>query len=158
MTAELTTIGRAERIQLPDHGEQRIPAKVDTGADVSSIWASEIVEQDGVLSFVLFARGSQYYTGQNIVVPRGGFHMTQVLNSFGHCETRYAVKLPVRILGRRFKASFTLADRSGKIYPILIGRRLLKNKFIVDVSRGEPLIDEEKAQHQRLVASIVNEG
>ena len=52
----LTLIGRAERVRLLDHGEQRIPAKVDTGADVSSIWATQVKEHDGKLSFVLFGK------------------------------------------------------------------------------------------------------
>jgi hypothetical protein len=32
----------------------------------------------------------------------------------------------------------------------LLGRRLLKNKFIVDVAEGEPLLAEEKASRRSL--------
>ena len=42
-----------------------IPAKIDTGADSSSIWASNIrVDKNGVLRFSLFGEGSPYYNGK----------------------------------------------------------------------------------------------
>lgn len=149
MIEQPTIIGRAERIQLLDYGGQSIPAKVDTGADTSSIWASEVNEQNGVLEFVLFAKSSHYYTGQRIVIDAGNFHRRKIMNSFGHTEIRYVIKLRVGILGRRFKASFTLANRGDNIYPVLIGRRILKHGFLVDVNRGEPLLAEEQAQYKR---------
>ena len=144
------TIGRVELIRLPDHGPHYIPAKVDTGADISSIWASNISVKDGKLQFVLFAKGSQYYTGKTIILNEKDFTETRVVNSFGEREFRYLVKLPIRIARRRIKASLTLANRSGKIYPILIGRRLLQNKFLVDVSKGKPLRVEEKERREKL--------
>lgn len=146
----LTPIGRAERVRLPGHSNLLIPAKIDTGADTSSIWASSIREHDGALEFVLFGKGSQYYTGQTVTVPRSGYRVTTIANSFGHRESRYVVRQPIVLGGRLVRASFTLADRSGKVYPILIGRRLLKNKFVVDVAQGNPLIAEEKAELRRL--------
>jgi hypothetical protein len=154
----MTVIGRAERIQLLDHGVSFTPAKVDTGADVSSIWASQIKEEGGSLQFVLFAEGSQYYTGEVIRIAAPNYRLARVANSFGAKEMRYIVKLRVLLHGRKLKASFTLADRSSKIYPILIGRRLLTKKFIVDVSRGEPLDEEERKKLRKLhVALEVNE-
>jgi len=128
-----------------------IPAKVDTGADTSSIWASDVREHDGMLEFVLFGKGSQYYTGQTLTVPPSAYRVTTIANSFGHRELRFVVKLHVVLGGRLVRASFTLADRSSKVYPILIGRRLLKNKFVVDVAQGSPLIAEEKAELRRLL-------
>lgn len=146
----ITTIGRAEKVQLPDHGDHLIPAKIDTGADSSSIWASEISQEAGSLKFVLFARGSKYYTGKVITVAAEDYRITRVASSFGQRELRYVVKLRMRVLNRTFRATFTLADRSTKTYPILLGRRLLKNKFIVDVAKGNPLLAEERAKRDEL--------
>jgi hypothetical protein len=146
----MTVVGRAEWVVLPDHGPETIPAKVDTGADVSSIWASHIQEQDGCLEFVLFDEGSKYYTGQVIRIEAANYRLTRIASSFGHRELRYVVKLRLTILGRTIKATFTLADRSQKLYPILLGRRLLKNKFLVDVAKGSPLVTEEKARLEQL--------
>jgi len=158
MDAErLTIIGRAERICLLDHdASQRIPAKVDTGADLSSIWASSVNAHNGQLSFTLFGVGSEFYTGKVITLDEGDFRLTRIASSFGHREMRYVVKLRVRILERTFKATFTLADRSSKTYPVLLGRRLMKGKFLVDVSKGSPLVEQEKAKLAVLHAELAD--
>lgn len=146
----LTTIGRAEKIALLDFDLSDIPAKVDTGADSSSIWASGILESEAGLQFCLFAPGSPYFTGDILNLERKDYTITRVENSFGHREDRYKVKLRIGVKGRVVRASFTLADRSQKTYPILLGRRLLTGKFLVDVRGGEPLVDEETAKTEVL--------
>ncbi|HEY1835933.1 MAG TPA: RimK/LysX family protein [Candidatus Saccharimonadales bacterium] len=147
-------IGRAERIQFLDFSDQLVPAKVDTGADISSVWVSDIQEQDGELSFTLFGAGSAYYKGETIRLPHKKFKLTRVANSFGAKESRYVVKLRIRVGGRIVKTTFTLADRSSKIYPVLLGQRLLKNKFLVDVTQGEPLKQAEKARRKKLLIEL----
>ncbi|MGB4800083.1 MAG: RimK family alpha-L-glutamate ligase [Candidatus Saccharimonadales bacterium] len=141
-----TTIGRAEKVDLLDFHMSDIPAKVDTGADSSSIWASSIEEKVDGLYFVLFGPGHLAYTGKVQRFTKPDYSMTRVANSFGHKELRYKVKLRLGIKGRVIRATFTLSDRSEKTYPILLGRRLLHGKFIVDVTSGEPLreIEQEK--------------
>lgn len=123
-------IGARTTIEFVHDSTGFVPAKVDTGADFSSVWASEIKEHDGVLSFTLFAKGSKYYTG---TIHRATmYRITQVKNSFGHVENRYKTTLSVRIAGRRIRAEFNLADRSRNRYPILIGKKTLSGKFLVD--------------------------
>jgi hypothetical protein len=146
----LTLIGRAERVQLPDHGDQLIPAKIDTGADMSSIWATGVHEKDGQLSFVLFGKKSEFYTGKKVVLAASNYKLTRIANSFGDKELRYVVQLRIIVNGRTIKAAFSLANRARKMYPILLGRRLLHGKFVVDVSQGEPLIAAEKARLKKL--------
>ena len=158
MTKKLTTIGRAERIDLIDFAVKSVPAKVDTGADTSSIWTSAVSEVGEQLCFTLFAPSSEYYTGEVIRLPRSAYSITRVANSFGVKELRYKVKIKIAIKGRVVRATFTLSDRSQKMYPILLGRRLLNRKFLVDVSGGDPLIDEEQARAdilERELASIL---
>lgn len=150
----LTTIGRAERISFLDSDTHDVPAKVDTGADLSSIWASSIKEENGHLSFKLFAPESQYYTDEIITLSPGDYRLTRVANSFGNKEMRYVVKLRIKIKGRTIKSSFSLANRSAKVYPVLLGRRLLKGKFVVDVAQGQPLEKEEKLRLQKLHAEL----
>lgn len=148
--SNLPKIGRAEFIDLVNNGIKNVPVKVDTGADLSSIWASEIKEQKGSLSFTLFGKGSEFYTGKKITLSKEQYQQTRIANSFGAKEVRYLVKLKVKVNGRIVNGSFTLADRSMKIYPILIGRRLLKNKFLVDVAAGRPLIELERNRKNKL--------
>lgn len=146
----LTVIGRAEKVELLDFGIEEVVAKIDTGADVSSIWASSIEEKEDGLHFILFSPESPYYTGQMQHFTKPDYTMTRVANSFGHKELRYKVKLRIGIKGRTIRATFTLSDRSNKTYPMLIGRRLLHGKFLVDVQGGDPLADEEKQKAEML--------
>src|SRR5690242_8462506 len=99
--AKLTTIGRAEYLQFVGQANAAVPAKVDTGADSSSVWASNIRLDRDDLVFVLFDPSSIYYTGEEIRVPSGQYREVIVENSFGNKETRYGAKLAVRIKGRR---------------------------------------------------------
>ncbi|MFZ2494903.1 MAG: RimK/LysX family protein [Candidatus Saccharimonadales bacterium] len=132
---ELVIIGRNENADIPGDGIKNVPVKVDTGADISSIWASELnIDDDHVLSFVLFAKGSEYHTGKRHRTRN--YSVNLIRSSNGARQVRYRVFLTIEIAGRRVKGSFTLADRSHNSFPVLIGCRLLKGKFLVDVSKG----------------------
>jgi hypothetical protein len=134
-------IGRVELISFPDAGVVKLRAKVDTGAYRSSIWATNVHEADGKLYFTLLGPDSEHYSG--IELSTDVYKQVQVENSFGHKQERYSVFLRVEIAGRKIRSNFTLANRGAKTYSALIGRKMLKNRFIVDVSCGDPIIDEE---------------
>ncbi len=113
-----------------------VPAKVDTGADSSSVWASNIrVGKDGKLRFSLFGEGSPYYSGK--VFIREQFSVSQVRSSSGHQQIRYRAPFSIRVGGKRIRVTFNLSDRSQNVYPVLLGRRSMSGKFLVDVSRAE---------------------
>ena len=138
---ELEIIGRAEKIAFPTAGISDVPAKIDTGAYRTSVWASNIEESDDKLSFTLFGEGSQWYTGETITVD--DYKTVEVENSFGHSEKRYSLMMSIRLAGRRINTNITLSDRENKTYPVLVGRKMIRGKFMVDVSIGTPLDDEE---------------
>lgn len=143
-----TSIGRSESIRLPEIGIKKIPARIDTGATISSIWASSIEETAEGLSFTLFDKGSEYYTGEKILVKDYG--KRAVSSSMGHTQLRFTATFLIVLHGRRIRAKLTLADRSTQTYPILIGRNILRNKFIVNVATGKPLITKEKDRRNEL--------
>ena len=156
---EKQIIGRAERIDFLDLDMLKVPAKVDTGADASSIWASSITETaDGGIKCVFLGPDFEQYTGNAVLFDKEQYSVTRVANSFGHKEVRYKVKLRVKIGKRLINASFTLADRGSKTYPVLIGRRLLQGKFVVDVSAGMPLTEIEKTKKQKLQQELKQMG
>lgn len=140
-------IGRAEAIDfiLSNVEYQSIAAKVDTGAYSSSVWASNIEEIDGQLTFELLGPGHESYSGEKICMSK--YQVVNIENSFGRSEKRYGVNLRVRFCGKKVSSFFTLADRSKKIYPVLIGRKLLKGRYLVDVSIGHPVADEETEEN-----------
>lgn len=137
-------VGRHEKITVLDIYSD-VPAKVDTGADGSSIWASDIeVGKDHILRFKLFAPESPLYTGK--VITRRQFKAVMVRSSNGQSEVRYRVKLRTRLAGKEVILRYTLANRSKNLFPVLIGRRTLKrNGFLVDVTKE----DEDLVQHTK---------
>ena len=132
INSKLKTIGSTEYVSIA--GIKGVPAKVDTGADSSSIWASNInMTEDGVLEFVLFDKKSPLYTGECLRFK--DYRAKAIRSSYGDEQIRYRVKLPLTIGDETYETTFTLANRSRNNFPILIGRRTLKGHFLVDVSR-----------------------
>lgn len=156
MTQTKQLIGRAENIDLPTLAVAGLPARIDTGARTTSLWASQVREHDGVLEVVLLGPSHPLYTGE---VHRFE-HFTQgmVASSNGQAELRYKIRVPLRIGGRRVRATVTLADRSTQVYPVLVGRNVLRGKFIVDVQLGEPLLAEERQRSRELQSQLSRKG
>lgn len=144
-------VGSRVYVEFPHDSGQPVLAKVDTGADYSAIWASDISERDGVLSFTLFDKGSQFYSGKQHQAST--FSITQIKNSFGQSESRYKIPISVRVGGRRIRAEFTLADRSRNRYPVLIGKRTLSGKFLVD-TQASPSVAKSSEQRVLMLNSI----
>lgn len=131
-----TIIGRAELIDLPARFLTDIPAKTDTGAYYSSIHAENIEEVKNskgkkVLQFDLMA-GHASYPYQREKVQFENYDKAKVSNSFGEEQIRFKVVMKVRMGGKIFKTPFTLADRSKKPFPVLLGRTLINKRFMVD--------------------------
>lgn len=142
---EKTIIGRIAQASFPASSIHDVPVKIDTGADTSSVWASELhIDDDFTLHYALFAKGSPYYTGK--LISTKAYKVTLVRSSNGTQQIRYSVKMTIVLGGRRVRASFTLADRSNNTYPVLIGNRLLYRKFLVDVSYGTIRKDKERTK------------
>lgn len=140
-------IGRSEVLDFVDLTLSGVPAKVDTGSYRSAIHAAKITHDAvrNILSFDLL--GDHPICGaMHTHIQTDEFIKVWVANSFGHRQERYEVKLKVKIGPKIFKASFTLADRSKKIYPILLGRKLLNNRFVVD--SGEANVNRVELKRQ----------
>lgn len=135
MNDKKVIIGRTEHIIIPSEGARSIRVKIDTGADRSSIWASNItMSDDGKLSFTLFAPESKYYSGT--VYRTKNFEASRVRSAHGGLQVRFRIHLTIILGGKKIRGTFTLADRSKNKYPALIGCKILNKKFLVDVSKG----------------------
>ena len=148
---KIDIIGRVERVSFPEIIQDSLHARVDTGAQTSSIWA-KATEKNGELHVVFFGPEHPAYSGKVIVYKE--FTDVIVASSTGHTQHRYKVRILININGRLIRARFTLADRSTQVYPVLIGRNILKGKFVVDVDKGHPLITEEKKRSKKLQAKL----
>lgn len=130
-----TVIGRAEELSFIVPEIPNVPSKVDTGAYRSAVHAANIkLSKDGkILSFVLL--GNHPVCGaMSQKVETNSFKQVQIANSFGHTEMRYEVRLRVKMGPKVFLAAFTLANRTQKIYPVLLGRKMLNGRFFIDTA------------------------
>ena len=135
MSDKKVIIGRTAHIVIPSEGVRSIRVKIDTGADRSSIWASNIaMSDDGELSFTLFAPESKYYSGT--VYRTKNFEASRVRSAHGDLQVRFRIHMTIILGGKKIRGTFTLADRSKNKYPALIGCKILNKKFLVDVSKG----------------------
>lgn len=132
-------IGRVDKIDLPDFDIEDLECKIDTGADTSSIHCShvKVVEKDGkeFLKFRVLDKKHPLFSKQTHTVDE--FSEKTVKSSSGHAETRFVIKTKVVVFGMKHTITFTLSDREKMKYPVLLGKRFLKNKFIVDVSEKD---------------------
>lgn len=130
-------IGRAERIDFPEWDLYGISAKVDTGAYTSSLHCHHIerINKEGgaYVRFNLLDPSHEIYNEKLFELPV--FKSKTVKSSNGVSEERFIVKTKLILLGKELEAELSLTDRSEMKYPVLIGRKLIKGHFIVDVSK-----------------------
>ena len=146
-------IGMTDLVDFPDLGLSDVQAKVDTGAYTSALHCKDVqVVKSGLrknLSFWLIDKtgmsAQQFYSNQ--------FSQRMIRNSFGVAELRYVIKTRIVLFGRTIRAEFTLADREQLKNPVLLGRKLLRNRFIVDVAQKNLSYQEKANSQQSLVAS-----
>lgn len=142
-----TVIGRRDLIDLPDFDITNLSAKVDTGAYTSALHASEIRLIQGSadkLSFRIVGLEQEY---REIVTE--DFSERMIKNSFGDIERRYVVKLNVLVFNKNIITEFSLSDRSSMKHPVLLGRKFLRGRFVVDVSRLNLSYKQKRRKERR---------
>lgn len=134
---ELDLIGRREKIDFPDLELFNIDAKIDTGAYSNSLHCDvvriENIKEKKKLIFIPLGPKHKNYKGKEIVTKK--FSIRRIRNSFGNLEKRYVIQTRIVIGNRIIKTDITLSDRIKMKYPVLIGRKMLNKKFLIDVSR-----------------------
>jgi hypothetical protein len=101
-----------------------------------SFYNVKMEDSKRVLCFNLLDPSHPEYQAKTIYY-RKKFIEKQIKNSFGDSESRFLIRTAVRIHNRKIRAWISLTDRGNMKYPMLLGSRLLRNKFIVDVSLKE---------------------
>lgn len=130
-------IGRAELVDFPEWDLYEINAKIDTGAYTSSLHCHHIErikkEEKEFVRFNLLDPSHDTYNDKLFELPI--YKSKLVKSSNGSSEERFIVKTKLRLLGKELEAELSLTDRSEMRYPVLLGRKLIKGHFIVDVSK-----------------------
>ena len=125
------TVGVVEDVVLKPWGVS-FPARIDTGADLSSLDARDIVVRNDVAVFKLGKR----YGGVQIQLPVVEWRRIQTATG---TEKRPVVEISICLGSKLFRTPVTLKDRSEMMYPFLVGRSALSGSFLVDPSRSKAL-------------------
>lgn len=136
-TTNKKIIGRKDLISFPSFGLKYVPVKVDSGAYSSSMHCEliEVIEmnQKEQLRVVFLDPDIPGYSGKEQVFDT--FQVKTVKSSNGVAQERFFVKGTVRLFGESFETVFSLTERTGLKNPILLGRRLLNKRFLIDTSK-----------------------
>ena len=134
---EKQVIGRNDKIDLPELHLFELDAKIDTGAFTSAIHYhhAEVIDRDGkkVLHFTLLDPTHPDYNDRSFYFEE--FQERHIKNSFGVSEERFIITTVITIFGKDYTTDFSLSNRGNLKFPILLGRKLLKRGFVVDVSK-----------------------
>ncbi|HWY38283.1 MAG TPA: RimK/LysX family protein [Bacteroidia bacterium] len=137
MQGKLKLIGRREYVDLPELQITGMEAKVDTGAYTSALHCHDIevrtINGKQTLCFYLLDPLHPEYNEKEHHFT--DFYKKTIKSSSGEAEERYIIKTLILLGGKRVRTSISLTDRGGMRYPVLIGRKMIKNKFIIDVNQ-----------------------
>jgi len=86
---------------------------------------------------------SQY---DNKEISTDEFSEKRIKNSFGSSEKRFVIETDIWIFGKKYPIELSLSAREKMKFPILIGRRFLMGKFIVDPSKYDLSHKKAKAK------------
>lgn len=128
-------LGRNDRVDLPGLGLTNIHAKVDTGAYTCSLHCAYARLVGKKLEFVLLDEEHPEFTGIKYTFKK--FTQREIKNSFGEAEMRFVIKTSIKIFDHRIRAEFSLSDRGNLKFPVLLGRKILRNRFLIDVTKKD---------------------
>lgn len=123
-------IGRYDRANFPGLHLNDISVKIDTGAYTSSIHCDNIKEEDGVLKCTFLDEEHPLYNGKEFTFT--DYDVVFVKSSNGMVQKRYQIQSTINLLNRTYKISLSLSARQEMRFPVLLGRKFLTKKFIVD--------------------------
>lgn len=127
-------IGRREKISILDLELFGLDAKVDTGADSNALHCDGIfIDDEDFVHFKLLDEIHPAYHGKRMKMPL--YKIKKVKSSNGQIQRRVFIKVTVEFFGKKYKTIISLTNRADMKFPMLIGRRFLNKRFLVDVSQ-----------------------
>lgn len=126
-------IGRIDKADFPELNLFDIDIKIDTGAYTSSIHTHKVWIDNNELVCLFYEKGHPHYSGKEIRFKEYTF--AKVKSSNGLVQKRYKIKTTIILFEKKYRISLTLSTREDMRFPILIGRKFISKKFIVDVTQ-----------------------
>ena len=136
---EKQVIGKFDKADFPMLKMEDIAIKIDTGAYTSSIHCNNIIEKEDALHCTFLDEEHPLYNGAEIIFK--DYDIVFVKSSNGIIQKRFQVQSTIKIFDKLYKISLSLSARQEMRYPVLIGRKFLTKKFIVDTELNDVSYD-----------------
>lgn len=132
------TIGWREWVSLPELGVEEIKAKVDTGADNSSLHAFNLerFDEDGIAMVRFEIHPRQRKRKPSIECVAEVVKERLVKNPGGRAELRPVIRTTLVVGGEELEGLVNLTTRDEMTFRMLLGRRTIRDHFTVDPGRS----------------------
>ncbi|MDC7125523.1 MAG: RimK/LysX family protein [Spirochaetales bacterium] len=134
----LTPLGWKEWVSFPDWEIDYIKAKVDTGAQTSTLHAEEMtifnIDKKIMVKFKIYPWQNNKENGKEVTTEVITFR--KIRSSSGCLEKRPVIKTTISVADKTFETELTLTNRQLMGFRMLIGRRTLDKKFVITTAKS----------------------
>jgi hypothetical protein len=132
-----TTIGRVDKADFLELSLIEIDVKIDSGAYTSSIHCANIeeinVNGEKIIKFTLLDPEHPLYNNKEFSTKK--YTSKAVKSSNGISQERFLIETEIFIFNQIFSIHLTLTERKDMKFPVLLGRKFLNKKFIIDTAK-----------------------
>ncbi|UMB59604.1 RimK/LysX family protein [Lutibacter sp. A80] len=128
-----TLIGRTDIVDFPKLELFGIAIKVDSGAYTSSFHCHHIEVENNILKCQFLDPEHEKYHEKYFYFKE--FIQKKVKSSNGITETRFIITTEIFIFNEIHTIELSLTERGSMMYPVLLGRKFLSKKFIIDTAK-----------------------
>lgn len=149
--APLLTLGWREWVGLPELGIDSIKAKLDTGALTSSLHAFDLhhFTRNGI-EMVRFTIHPVQRTRKIVSIAEARMvDHRKVRTSSGHQELRPVIETQLKVGDQQWPIEITLTRRDSLGFRMLLGRRALRRRVLVDPGRSYQTGRKKKMRSKR---------
>ena len=132
-SSKRTLIGRIDIVDFPLLDLLGIDIKIDSGAYTSSFHCHNIKEENGVLKCQFLDPDHSKYHKK--IFQFKTYTLKSIKSSNGITEDRYLVSTEIFIFGETYPIKLSLTERGAMKYPVLLGRKFLSKRFLIDTSK-----------------------
>lgn len=130
-------IGRSDKADFPEIELDNIDIKIDSGAYTSSIHCYEVNEvKEGNSTFLklkFLDNSHPQYNKKDFIFDE--YSSKIVKSSNGISEKRFLIHTKIILFNTEFPINLTITERSDMKFPVLLGRKFLNKKFVIDTAK-----------------------
>ncbi|MFT6066350.1 MAG: hypothetical protein ACJAYY_002528 [Paraglaciecola sp.] len=130
-------VGRTDKADFPELSLEEIDVKIDSGAFTSSIHCSNInefrINNESLIKFTLLDPEHSFYNHKEF--SSKNYTSKMVKSSNGISEKRFMIQTEIMIFNTKFPIYLTLSERKDMKFPVLLGRKFLNKKFVIDTAK-----------------------